>query len=144
MNRGSAWSDEEIKALLSIWGDGKVQDELDGAVRNKTVFVDIQKQLAELGYERHWQQCRSKVKNLKAEYRKVKDNNGETGSGRKTCRFYRELDSILGHNQHQSLAFCWTPLPAPAIEKAMASFMNFQSEAEERFLKSGRTTEERI
>ena len=38
MNCGSAWSDEEIKALLSIWGDSKVQDELDGAVRNKTVF----------------------------------------------------------------------------------------------------------
>ena len=38
MNCGSAWSDEEIKSLLSIWGDSKVHDELDGAVRNKTVF----------------------------------------------------------------------------------------------------------
>ena len=37
-----------------------------------------------------------KSKNLKAEYRKVKDN-GETGRGRKTCKFYSELDSILGH-----------------------------------------------
>ena len=27
----------------------------------------------------------------------MKDNNGETGRGRKTCRFYRELDNILGH-----------------------------------------------
>ena len=60
--------------------------ELDGAVRNRTIFVGIQKKLTEQGYEREWQQCRSELKNLKAEYRKVKDNNGETGRGRKTCK----------------------------------------------------------
>ena len=92
-----AWSDAEVKALITIWGERKVQEELDGAVRNKTIFVGIQKKLAEQGYERDWQQCRSKLKNLKADYRKVKDNNGETGRGRKTCKFYSELDSILGH-----------------------------------------------
>ena len=121
MNRGSAWSDEEIKALLSIWGDSKVQDELDGAVRNKTVFVDIQKQLAELGYERDWRQCRSKVKNLKAEYRKVKDNNGETGSGRKTCRFF---DGILGHRP--------ASVPSILLDTATGTSATTESQSEER------------
>ena len=74
-----------------------MQEELDGAVRNKVVFQDIAKKLQEQGYMRDWEQCRTKVKNLKKEYRTVKDNNGETGRGRKTCKFYRELDSILGH-----------------------------------------------
>ena len=27
----------------------------------------------------------------------MKDHNGETGRGRKTCKFFKELDSILGH-----------------------------------------------
>ena len=27
----------------------------------------------------------------------TKDHNGQTGRGRKVCKFYRELDSILGH-----------------------------------------------
>ncbi len=27
----------------------------------------------------------------------VVDNNKETGRGRKTCKFFSELDSILGH-----------------------------------------------
>ena len=27
----------------------------------------------------------------------VKDHNEETGRGRKTCKFYHEIDSILGH-----------------------------------------------
>ena len=91
MSRGAAWTDKEIKALISIWGDSKIQEELDGA---ETIFVQI---LAEKGYEHDWQQCRAKIKNLKTQYRKVKDHNGETGRGRITCKFYKELDNILGH-----------------------------------------------
>ena len=36
-------------------------------------------------------------KNLKADYKKVKDYNGETGKNRKTCKFFEKLDVILGH-----------------------------------------------
>lgn len=74
-----------------------MQEELDGAVRNKVVFQDISKKLQEQGYNRDWEQCKTKIKNLKKEYRQVKDHNGETGRGRKTCKFFKELDSILGH-----------------------------------------------
>jgi len=49
------------------------------------------------GYDRDWKQCRNKIKNLKKEYRQVKDNNTQTGRGRKTCKNYKELDNILGH-----------------------------------------------
>ena len=96
-SRGVSWSDDEVKALLAIWGEDKVQEELDGAVRNKVVFVGIAKKMRELGYERDWQQCKVKIKNLKSIYRDIKDHNGETGRGRKTCKFYKELDEILGH-----------------------------------------------
>ena len=27
----------------------------------------------------------------------MKDHNGETGRGRKPCKFFKELDAILGH-----------------------------------------------
>ena len=96
-NRGTTWADKEVKALLTIWGDSKIQEELDGAVRNKVVFETIAKKLQEQGYERDWKQCRTKIKNLKIKYREIKDHNGETGRGRKTCKFYKELDRILGH-----------------------------------------------
>ena len=61
-NRGTTWADKGIKALLTIWGDSKLQEELDGAVRNKVVFQRIAKKLREQGYERDWKQCRAKVK----------------------------------------------------------------------------------
>ena len=35
MSRGSSWSDREV---ISIWGEGNIQEELDGAVRNKVIY----------------------------------------------------------------------------------------------------------
>lgn len=95
--RGSAWSDAEIMALISIWGESEIQEQLDGATRNKSIFATISRKLQESGYDRDWQQCRGKIKNLKADYKKVKDHNGGTGNSRKTCKFFQKLDAILGH-----------------------------------------------
>ena len=38
MGSRSVWSDEKTKALIAVWGDAKIQAELDGAVRNKAVY----------------------------------------------------------------------------------------------------------
>ncbi len=96
-NRGTAWSDCEVRVLIGIWGENDIQEELDGAIRNKIVYEQIAKKMREQGYERDIIQCRNKIKNLKKDYRTAKDNNNETGRGRKTCKFFNELDSILGH-----------------------------------------------
>ena len=97
VNRGSLWEDQQVRALIAIWGESNVQEELDGATRNKVVFQDVAKKLREQGHNKDWEQCRTKIKNLKRDYRIVKDNNNETGRGRKTCKFFKELDNILGH-----------------------------------------------
>ena len=64
---------------------------------NKVIYEEIAKKMREQGYNRDSEQCRNKVKNLKKHYREVKDNNKETGRGRKTFRYFEELDLILGH-----------------------------------------------
>ena len=70
MSRGSAWSDNEVSALtIILWGDEDIQEQFDGATRNRTIFETITKRLQESGYNRDWQQCRAK---LKAEYKKIK------------------------------------------------------------------------
>ena len=86
-NHGIIWTDKEIKALLAIWGDSKIQERLDGAVRNQVVFQRIANQVKEQGIQRDWKQCRAKVKNLQTKDREVKDYNGKTGKGDQTCRF---------------------------------------------------------
>jgi hypothetical protein len=54
-SRGSLWSDEEVRVL----------EELDGAVRNKVIYQDISKKLHEQGYNREWEQCKTKIKKNK-------------------------------------------------------------------------------
>ena len=70
--RGGVWSDDEVKCLIAVWGDKSIQQQLDGAVRNKEIFDNIAKEMRRNGYERDWQQCRTKTKNLKQTYNKNK------------------------------------------------------------------------
>ena len=105
MSRGSTWSDAEVSALITVWGEADVQEQLDGATRNQTIFANIAKKLEESGYDKDWQQCCAKITNLKAEYKKDKDHNGVTGNRRKSFKFYQKLDEILGHH----------PASAPAV-----------------------------
>ena len=89
------WSDKETLELISLWSDDVVQEELEGP-RNKDVYQRICTKLHEKGFERNINQCREKVKKLKKSYRTVSDNNNVTGRKRKSCKFYEELDRILG------------------------------------------------
>ncbi len=61
-SRGAAWSD--TAALISIWGESDIQEELDEAVRNK---VEISHKLKEQGHNKHTEQFRIKIKRLKKE-----------------------------------------------------------------------------
>ena len=69
MSCGSTWTDAEVTALISIWGDEGIQEQLDGATRNRSIYVNISKKLLERGFERDW---KAKIKNLKGDYKKNK------------------------------------------------------------------------
>ena len=67
----AGWSAAETRDLISVWGHVNFQNELDGVTRNRTIFVSIAKEMSELGHEKTWKQCRTKVKDLTQRYRKV-------------------------------------------------------------------------
>lgn len=60
-NRKYVWLDEGTKTSLSVWGEENIQHQLDGAVRNKTIYKRIAKEMREHGYKREWLQCRNKI-----------------------------------------------------------------------------------
>ena len=95
--RGSTWSDEKVKELLSIWGEKKVQLELDGAKRKAPIHEKIAQALQEKGFNRDSEQCKTKIKSLKRVYRPIKDHHNKTGNDKKKCQYYDEMDAILGH-----------------------------------------------
>ena len=81
----ATWSDEETIKLVELWGEEEIQALLEGCTRNKHVYDKIARGMGEAGYERTGVQCRDKIKKLKADYKKVKDSNDETGRKRKVC-----------------------------------------------------------
>ena len=67
----AGWTSDETKALIAIWGEEEIQNALDGVVKNKTTYQKVARSINELGYDKTWEQCRTKVKNLVQKYRKV-------------------------------------------------------------------------
>ena len=67
----SGWSADETRALIGVWGEADIQRQLDGVARNRPIYENISAQLCEMGYEKTWEQCRTKIKNMTNKYRKV-------------------------------------------------------------------------
>ena len=71
-NRNPNWTDSEITRFLSILMEKPVLHDLN-AQRNKQVFCYVSTKMAGEGCEKSWDQCRVKLKNLKSQWRYVKD-----------------------------------------------------------------------
>ncbi|XP_066532416.1 multifunctional protein ADE2 isoform X1 [Hoplias malabaricus] len=92
---GRNWTEEEVAALLNIWAEEGIQQQLQVSTRNKDVFVQISRRLLQQGVERDWKQCRTKYKNLKYLYRSLQRGKADMGDTRRIMKFYEQLDSIL-------------------------------------------------
>ncbi|XP_061577494.1 1-aminocyclopropane-1-carboxylate synthase-like protein 1 isoform X2 [Cololabis saira] len=90
--RGSNWTDPEIVELLQLWSDESVQIELESSLRNQRVFDRIAHVLREKGIYRTGDQCREKIKKMKLEYRRIKDNHKM-----RTWKFYDVMDRVLSN-----------------------------------------------
>ena len=92
------WSKEETFKLISIWSEDNIQAQLEGCKRNREVYSKISRELSLAGYNRTYEQCREKLKKLKAEYKKISDKRKETGQGSyPEWDNYDAMDRVLGH-----------------------------------------------
>ncbi|XP_074920722.1 uncharacterized protein LOC142046673 [Chelonoidis abingdonii] len=96
--RAPAWSTAELQDLISVWGEEAVQAQLRSSRRNYDTYGQISKSMQYRGYDRDAVQCRVKVKELRSAYCKAREGNHRSGATPTTCRFYKELDAILGCN----------------------------------------------
>ncbi|KAG6937920.1 zinc finger and SCAN domain containing 29, partial [Chelydra serpentina] len=94
--RAPVWSNGELLDLIAVWGEEAVQSQLRSSRRNFDTFGQISRAMIERGHDRDAMQCRIKVKELRSAYRKARDANKRSGAPPTTCRFYQELDAILG------------------------------------------------
>ncbi|KAM9495770.1 1-aminocyclopropane-1-carboxylate synthase-like protein 1 isoform 1-T3 [Clarias gariepinus] len=92
--RGSNWSEPEVVELLQLWSDESIQLELESCLRNQHVFNRIAVALHDQGIYRTADQCREKIKKLKLDYRRMKENQ-QTPRGARARRFYDVIDRVL-------------------------------------------------
>lgn len=91
-----AWSEQETLCFIRLWSDDGIQAQIEGCTRNREVFDRLAAEMRDEDYVRTGVQCREKIKKLKADYRKIKDNNNESGRQRRSTRVFEALDEILG------------------------------------------------
>lgn len=100
--RGNNWAYTEVIDLLDIWGEQKIQKLLQSSYRNMDTFQVIASEMAKRGHERTAQECRTKTKTMRRDYKKAKDNISSMG-GRVPCPFYEQLDRILAGDSSSRL-----------------------------------------
>ncbi|XP_028426640.1 uncharacterized protein LOC114550216 isoform X2 [Perca flavescens] len=86
------WSSDEVQALLTLWGNPTVQEELLLNVRNNKVYTGLSTKLAALGFNKTPQKCREKIKKLKQEYKRIK--NSQPNSSHRSV-WFAIMDDIL-------------------------------------------------
>nr|XP_048700309.1 uncharacterized protein LOC125634101 isoform X1 [Caretta caretta]XP_048700310.1 uncharacterized protein LOC125634101 isoform X1 [Caretta caretta] len=94
--RAPAWTEQEVRDLITVWGEESVLSELRSSFRNAKTFVKISQGMKDRGHNRDPKQCRVKLKELRQAYQKTREANGRSGSEPQTCRFHDELHAILG------------------------------------------------
>ena len=89
-------TDSQVFKLIDVWGDENIQEQLEGSKRNEHVYERISNSLCVNRIEKSNEQCRTKVKKLRQEFKKIKDNPNQTGNDRKKWKFYDRINKILG------------------------------------------------
>ena len=64
--------------------------------RKQNIRESIAAKLNDNGCKRTASQCKTKLHNLKRNYKKAKLLNNTSGQSRNTCLFFEELDAVLG------------------------------------------------
>ncbi|XP_044041419.1 uncharacterized protein LOC122870995 isoform X2 [Siniperca chuatsi] len=90
------WSNREVQALLTLWANPAVQEELLLNVRNNKVYARLSAKLASLGFNKAPKKCREKIKKLKQEYKRIKNGQHRGGSNStRTSVWFAIMDDVL-------------------------------------------------
>ena len=94
---GTVWTEGETQALLHVWSDQSVQLKLKAVSKNRTIYEAIARSLTDMGYRKRREgQCKTKIKNLTAKYRRVKDGNRKSGNSLDSSFVYfEEMNAVL-------------------------------------------------
>ena len=85
-----SWNYAQTAALVKLWKEN-IQ-----LIESSIIWHTIQIEVSKLGIEKSKRQCIDKLRNLKDQYKRAKENNRTSGAAPKTSPFFGDFDEILG------------------------------------------------
>ncbi|KAM4711622.1 uncharacterized protein FYW61_020781 [Anableps anableps] len=67
------WTTEEVDALLTKWAEEHVQEQLKSTQDDERVYAQLSSELATQGFDKTTSQCKTKLRLLKQEYERIKE-----------------------------------------------------------------------
>lgn len=92
------WKDENaVKTLIYQWKQHQSLFE-SSVIRNDVVWTKISEELkkANSAWQYTAKNCENKFKDITKVYKRTKDHNNQTGVEPKTCKYFEELEEVLG------------------------------------------------
>ncbi|KAM9704896.1 uncharacterized protein ACNS7B_001296 isoform 2-T2 [Menidia menidia] len=104
------WTADEVQVLITLWAQPNIQRQLLSSEAYDQVFPYLSNELALVGFNKTPQQCSLKVKELKEEYRRIKE--GEQHLDAKSD-WFAVIESVLGSGGDDSKALLRTAPESP-------------------------------
>ncbi|CAL1680997.1 unnamed protein product [Lasius platythorax] len=93
----ACWKDDnEVRCLIHLWQDHQNHFK---TMKSRDVWSLISKDVIKTNPEwkqKTYIQCENKWKDIKRKYMETKDHNNKSGNDPKTCKFYKDLEEVLG------------------------------------------------
>ena len=87
------WKEKPTKLLLNLYEENK--DKFNSHHYKKNVWQLIAQHMNRYNYNVTYVPCENKFKGLYATYKRIKDNNNQSGKGFKTFQYYGEIESLF-------------------------------------------------
>lgn len=86
------WNFDQTKCIVSLWCEKQT---ILNSTRCNQAWTEIKNEIDKIGSSKSVEQCKNKIKALKDQYKKAKQNNKKSGEEPKFPPFYEEFDKIL-------------------------------------------------
>ncbi|XP_036004839.1 uncharacterized protein LOC105915894 [Fundulus heteroclitus] len=90
------WATEEVDALLTKWAEERVQEQLNSTQDDERVYAQLSSELATQGFDKTTSQCRTKLRLLKQEYERIKE---QKDSKAQKTKWFVIMEKVFGCNK---------------------------------------------
>ncbi|XP_041833672.1 uncharacterized protein LOC121634810 isoform X2 [Melanotaenia boesemani] len=110
----TVWTSDEVNVLLTRWAVESIQKQLRSTQEDERVYAQLSSELATQGFDKTTSQCRAKIRLLKQEYERIKE---QKDSKMHKSRWFAIMDKVLSHSKPKTK----TKLAANVTEMEPAS-----------------------